>query len=75
MEYVPDYYNKKGRIISSNRWHKLINDKNYRTIYQTQINNGIEILTLWTGVDHTYDGDTPRIFESYVFKPTSSDII
>lgn len=65
----PDYYNKKGVNISMERWCQLLNNRKYSIIAQETLNNGLWVSTVWLGLNHSYMGGIPLIFEAMVFKP------
>lgn len=73
---MTDYFDKTGKLISEKDWAVLFEDKDYRRIAYTDINDGDTFVsTLWNG--HNM-GDAnqspPRIFETAVFGvPTAEE--
>ena len=59
-------YDKRGNKISSIEVGKLHSDMHYRIIGNTQV-NGLNVSTVWLGIDHGYDGGDPIIFETMIF--------
>jgi hypothetical protein len=55
---------------------RAINDKlgdpNYKVVKQETLPNGRWISTVWLGLDHSYFGDPPLIFETMVFDSRES---
>lgn len=59
-------YDKQGIPISVDKWVELIEDPSYRIIKQ-EIVNGYRVLTIWLGLDHSFTGNFPLIFETIIF--------
>lgn len=61
------YYNKKGEAIGTGEWNKLLGDVEYKVIQQDVLPNGKWVSTVWLGLDHSFNGGKPLIFETMVF--------
>jgi hypothetical protein len=48
-------------------WARLMEDFPYRRIGDTMLPNGIRVSTVWLGLDHSFGGVAPLIFESMAF--------
>ena len=63
-----DYYNKKGEPIPMMVWAKLFENKNYKIIEQTILQNKKWVSTVWLGLNHNFrPRSKPIIFETMVF--------
>jgi hypothetical protein len=59
-------YDKNGNEISMEHWGKLFTDKSYQRV-ALDIVDQYEVSTVWLGLDHSFGGDVPMIFESMIF--------
>jgi len=59
-------YDKDGAAISMEKWSTLFSDPDYRRIASTE-GCGRLVSTVWLGLDHSFGGGPPVIFESMVF--------
>ncbi len=48
-------------------WAKLIEDSEYKRVAETTLPDGKWVSTVWLGLDHSFGGDKPLIFETMVF--------
>ena len=73
--YKPEYFNRKGKAISKTEYFKLHADKDYVRVAETTLPNGKWFSTVWLGVNHAPDDDSPPlIFETMVF-PSRDELI
>jgi len=63
---MSDMYDKEGKLIDLMVWGKLLEDSDYRIINKTRL-KGCTVSTVWLGLDHSFGGDRPLIFETMVF--------
>jgi hypothetical protein len=74
----PMYYYKDGSPIwygpgeenahkATMEWARLFEDFPYRRIGDTMLPNGVRVSTVWLGLDHSFGGVMPQIFESMAF--------
>ena len=74
---APFYYDRLGQPISDMMtWAKKHENRGYRIVVQTVLDNGRFVSTVWLGINHQY-GNGPRlIFETMVFhsKRDSQDL-
>lgn len=61
------YYNKEGKKITLREWGKLFEDWKYKRIGLDNLPNGYRVSTVWLGLDHSFTGGEPLIFETMVF--------
>lgn len=61
------YYDRKGQPISLRRWGELHSDYDYKVLAKDIV--GIsEVSTVWLGIDHGWEQDSPPIiFETMIF--------
>jgi len=64
-------YNKGGQAISMEEWARLAAIKEYQKVSDTTLPNGVRVSTVWLGLDHSFRGGKPLIFETMVFPPDS----
>ena len=65
------YYDKHGRPISAERYGELRWDdtgkvSNYARVGLDTV-DGVEVSTVWLGLDHSFNSRLPIIFESMIF--------
>ena len=61
------YYNRKGQPIDMMEWGTLCNDLDYKVLARTDLPDGKWVSTVWLGLDHSFGGGAPLIFETMVF--------
>jgi len=66
------YYGMDGQPIDMHEWALLFEDTEHRIIGRTELPGGCRVSTVWLGIDHSFGGGPPLIFESMVFGPDSS---
>lgn len=59
-----NYYNRKGEVIDMMEWGKLLENKGYKIVKQKTLSDGKRVSTIWLGLDHSFDGGKPLIFET-----------
>lgn len=69
-----DYYDRKGRPLTCLQWAELIerNPDGYKFVGQDQI-GPYRVSTIWLGLDHSFGGGPPMIFETMIFTGKYSD--
>lgn len=67
-ERTPDIacYDKDGQEIGFARWAELMGDEDYRTVASDEV-PGLIVSTVWIGLDHSFGGGPPVIFETMTF--------
>lgn len=66
-------YDKQGRPISLEEYSRLFGDKSYQIIRQTRLEDGTHVSTVWLGIDHSFGGEVPVIFETLVTRENSDE--
>ena len=62
------YYDRTGQPISSMlAWAKKYEERDYKIVKQTVLDNGKWVSTVWVGIDHAYGLGPPLIFETMIF--------
>lgn len=61
------HFDKFGKPISLFLFSKLMNDSKYKIIKQDSLDNGLLISTVWLGLNYSFGGGQPLIFETMVF--------
>lgn len=73
VEFTLHYYDRNGYEITQEEWMRLYAQPDYTVIKKTKI-VGLEISTVWLGLDHNLMGTgPPLIFETMVFGLTTED--
>lgn len=67
---MTDCYDKYGFPISLADYGRLFEDVEYRRVAETTLPDGRWVSTVWLGLDHSFGGKKPLIFESMVFAST-----
>ena len=67
-----DYYDRQGNPLSLEEWTARLADEGYKRVAETQV-GPYWISTVWLGLDHSFAGGPPLIFETMVFA-TSPDV-
>lgn len=68
-----DKFDKQGNPIDLMQWVKLVEDNDYKRVALTELPNGRRISTVWLGLNHSFDGGKPLIFETMVFSNDKTD--
>lgn len=63
---VSMYYDRAGAPMEMAAWAHRMNDWEYKVIAKTAT-VGVEISTVWLGLDHQFGDGPPLIFETMVF--------
>ena len=62
------YYDRQGNPITPEEYYDLQRDPEYRTLRVEELENGLEISTIWLGSNHNYSRTGPPfIFETMIF--------
>lgn len=62
------YWDKHGEEIAFRVWCELFADAEYCRVDITDVGNGVEVSTVWLGMDHGFGRtDEPLIFETMIF--------
>ena len=61
------HYDMDGNPISLMHWAKLFENTDGRRIGYTKLPQGGHVSTVWLGIDHSFGGSVPLIFETIVF--------
>jgi hypothetical protein len=69
---LEDRYDKEGKPISLIEWGRLLEDRDYKIVKQETLESGKWVSTVWLGLDYSFGGDKPLIFETMVF-PSRED--
>ena len=74
MEYLKLYIlkNKKVRKATSEEMGTFMQTKKH-ILKQTTLKNGVFVSTIFLGLDHSWGGGAPILFETMVFKNKSID--
>lgn len=60
------YFDKAGQPITFDRWGELYQDWDYRQVARTETDEFM-VSTVWLGLNHSFTGGPPVIFEWMVF--------
>lgn len=62
------YYKRDGTPISDIlEWEKLFENKKYQIIKKDELKCGCLVSTVWVGLDRSFGGSPPQIFETMIF--------
>ena len=61
------YYDRTGWPISLKEWVERRRDEKYQRVDETTLPDGRWISTVWLGLDESFGGSAPMIFETMVF--------
>lgn len=61
-----EYYDRNGDEITQAEWGLKFGDYDYKIVRKTEV-MGLEVSTVWMGIDSSLDGSAPVIFETMVF--------
>ena len=64
--YDMNMYDREGNQIDMKRFSELLGEPGYKILQQTKL-GGLLISTVWIGIDMSFTGGPPVIFESMVF--------
>lgn len=67
-KYGPHWYDRAGNRITMKMWGELREDVHYCRVASTYVGK-TRVSTVWLGLDHSFLGDKPLIFETMVVKP------
>lgn len=65
---MSDYYSRNGEPMSMQEWAKELEAPDAKRVASTTLPNGYWVSTVWLGIDHSFGGVRPIIFETMVFK-------
>lgn len=61
------WYDKQGKQITAAEEVELrLSDPDYKRVAKTQVGK-VEVSTVWLGLDHSWNGGPPLVFETCVF--------
>lgn len=64
------YYDMDGNPITTDEWIKLVEGPDdYKRVAKDALPGGYKVSTVLLGLDHSFQGEPPIIFESMVFGP------
>ena len=63
----PMYFDKAGEPVTFFEWAELREEPGYRRIGFTEVCEGVEVSTVWLGMNHNWYDGPPIIFETLVF--------
>jgi len=67
-ELQGDYYDRSGRRLSGlAEWGVLHACREYVIVQKTTLDSGVEISTVWLGINHAFGQGDPIIFETMIF--------
>jgi hypothetical protein len=64
------YFDRKGQPLTIEQWATILEtdtDFTYRRVAYETIGDGIEVSTVWLGIDHQWGAGPPLFFETMVF--------
>jgi hypothetical protein len=67
-----NYYDRNNRLLSMDQFAKLMEDREYKRVCSDYVGS-YWVSTVWLGLDHSFYGGPPLIFESMVFADTEED--
>ena len=63
---MSEYFDRHGKQISSEKLSELWKQPSYKRVGYTS-SDGIDVSTVWLGIDHSFTPGPPIIFETLVF--------
>jgi hypothetical protein len=60
------WYDRKGNPLGFMEWARLLEDRDYQRVDLFE-DDRVRISTVWLGLDHSFGGPRPRIFETMIF--------
>ena len=67
---MSEFYSRKGKAITAEEWATTFKDKRVAITY---LSNGIDVSTVWLGINHQFGKGPPLIFETMVFTANGGD--
>jgi hypothetical protein len=61
------YYDRQGKPLTTEEFIVLFSRFEYKRIAYTELNDEVNISTVWLGIDHGCGSDKPVIFETMIF--------
>jgi hypothetical protein len=62
----PRYFDRNGVPINIDTWGKLFENTEYQRLGHDHVGHYL-VSTVWLGLDHGFESDTPVIFETMIF--------
>lgn len=63
-----EYYDRAGNPLTLREWAALIEKRHYQRVAFTKVGEGVEVSTVWLGLNHRFvTTGPPLIFETMVF--------
>lgn len=59
------YYDREGKPLTMSEWASAFETREH--VGKTEAAPGVDVSTVWLGLDHNYGGGPPMIFETMVF--------
>lgn len=63
---MPDYYDRQGNRITMMDWAQRFEDRERKRVAFDTV-GGVEVSTVWLGLNHQFGDGPPLIFETMVF--------
>lgn len=60
------YFDRQGKPIDRDTWVKKFGKLEYKRVASTE-KDGINVSTIWLGMNHNWSGGEPLIFETMIF--------
>lgn len=61
------YFDMDGKPIELMEWAKIVETPGARKVAETKLSGGVRVSTVLLGLDHSFGGGKPIIFETMVF--------
>lgn len=61
------YYDFDAAPITREEWTELFGDFNGRVVAKSKLPSGVEVSTVWVGIDHGFGDGPPLIYETMIF--------
>jgi hypothetical protein len=69
-----EYYDRQGNPLTLMEWASMFETRgDQKRVAETTLPNGRWVSTVWLGLDHSFGGGPPLIFETMVF-PSQGDM-
>jgi hypothetical protein len=62
-------YDRYGSPITREQFGILFEDSDYKVVAKRKFEGGVEVSTVWLGLDHRFGAGPPLIFETMIFAP------
>lgn len=80
-EYCPRYYHRDGKPVVDSpeglpaweQWALMFEDSKARIVGRNKTLYGELLSTVWLGLDHSFGGGSPLIFETMLFPPKGKE--